>query len=789
MARAAVRPPAPSYPALRPRAARFRAPSLLQLLCTAITFCLLAAPAWAAPRIAIANHTVTLRNEHYRYVFDTSAGLDLTELWTRQANTNVITDPTDQRFGVITFNARHVALSDMTVQSVEQIADGVVRFVLIHDQLRIDITATCDDSPEVIWLLTATNLTDQTAEIRVSFPIIGGLTFSDDLEAHEYYHGVYGGAYGRDFIDLSDGRGTTFPVIDVFDKRVGGLYMISPDPQQRLRVYQVLKKQAGADPKPFGFFFPNRQLFSFDRGCGLAITYMEESLAPSQSYATPNTIVGVHPGRWEQAWTSYANWLRSIAPGRPTPRWFREHFISKALHEGHYHPGTTYDFTPTIQPFDRFTLFNLNHWMDTRGDYHIRSDWGGPDPLKTELTQLRDQGIRSCLYIEAVQAWDQSQVGREHPDWAVLMGGEVQTNPNGDDVEYEMCAASPWRDHVASVCRRLFTQTNCDAIYLDSVGIRMYECEQPSHFHRPRRDWYESVRKLYIAVAEQVDAVHPDAVFYSESYGSGLNSRYTNGAYGYFLHEMKDLRAQGFDFPRAGTNLLRFYFPQYKFTEIIGDERDEIAWALFNGNAVHSYFHTEAIFPFLNECVRIWEQNLAAWTSDSPQPLLETGRHDLYMNAFPDGDKIIYTLWNGADEDLMNVPVTLTADADRHYVDLFHHHDIAADTSAISVDVPLGEVAIIAALPRSLKVCEDASGELAVTATAQLPEPSIRVFIAVQRGDEAPQWESHTLPWPQANDSPTLRLNPTDLAPSGSIQHLAIQLLDGHRLVDECIVR
>ena len=132
------------------------------------------------------------------------------------------------------------------------------------------------------------------------------------LQNTEFYHGLNGGMFGKEPVYLRGPHGYTFPILDIYDKRLGGLYLISQDTSHGLRGYDIIKKASGETPKVcdecyFGEAKAN-DLFEFDEGCGMAITYREVELGPGSEYVTPAVAVGVHPYRWERAWESYRAW-------------------------------------------------------------------------------------------------------------------------------------------------------------------------------------------------------------------------------------------------------------------------------------------------------------------------------------------------------------------------------------------------------------------------------------------------------------------------------------------------
>ncbi|MHC1769135.1 MAG: DUF6259 domain-containing protein [Verrucomicrobiia bacterium] len=740
----------------------------LTLGCLALLLC--PWPGQAAATVELGPGQVVLRNEHYRYVFDTGQGLKLRELFNRYTADNDVKDPTALYLGLIDAAGDRVTLNTMRVAKTRIASEGQVEFTLENSAWHCLLTIAGNDTPETRWTLAIRHAGANPARVKVVFPLLSGLVPGPSLEDTWFHHGLNGLMIGRQPVHLRGASGYSFPVMDIFNKRLGGLYMITEDPDQHLKGYELIKKEAGKTPRLYSesHWEPTRAegVFAHNWGCGMAVVQGLHLLNSNETYETPPVVIGVHPGRWEKAWESYRDWLRSQTRFRSdnTVDWWRQVYVSKAIHQQHFWKDNQFDWAGTIRPFDRNTYFDINHWMNNRGDYRFRLDHGGAVAWKTQLAWLRRQNIHSALYLEACCVNPLSEVGRAHPDWAVLNGATRSQEkgegnpPRPESREYNMCAGSPWRDYLAATTARVLRESEADAIYLDSMALRFYFCDDEQHDHPAGQGWHRNVGEALRRVTQAIDQVKPNTPLYCEFYSSDLNAQYLHGSYCPMVAVARNLTGQGFDFCRTGTCLFRFYFPKFKMIEICDLNEANLGLALFNGNGVHEFFDKPERWPYLEECARIWEQNAEAFASNEPEALLETGQADLFMNRFPDGRKTIYTLWNCSSQPLKQTPLALKPKPGCHYVELFSHRAFETRGDHVLVDVPAAGLAVMAEVPAILRLEKTATGDVVAACQGAFAEPRLLACVKV-----GAQWLEKTVPF----EVPPVPTNDNDQSVAG----------------------
>ena len=274
-------------------------------------------------------------------------------------------------------------------------------------------------------------------------------------------------------------------------------------------------------------------------------------------------------------------------------------------------------------------------------------------------------------------------------------------------------------------------QTDCDVIYLDSLGLRYHQCESTSHNHAYRDGWHPNVGELLGKVVAATDAVKKDVPIFTEDYSSDLNGMKVGASHGINIQDAMELTQKGFDCDLTGTNLFRFYFPKFKFIELEPKNLTGVSMAMFNGNATHHHFTEGDMIRPMTEMVRVWGDNIAAFMSETPKPLVETGRDDVFMNQWPDGDKLLCTVWNMGNQDPQAATFNFEPGRGRHCVDVFNHEELKSNRGQIRMQAPANRLAAFAEMPRKLAVSQEKDGQLLVHCPEGVTSPVLNVFAKV----------------------------------------------------------
>lgn len=183
-------------------------------------------------------------------------------------------------------------------------------------------------------------------------------------------------------------------------------------------------------------------------------------------------------------------------------------------------------------------------------------------------------------------------------------------------------------------------------------------------------------------------------------------------------------------------NLNKFIKPEFaifRVTEVAKEPvRREFSVAFFNGYGTEINMFSPGIpdgleeeYRYLGRTSRILRENSPNFTAKAYVPLWPTLRDSLWVNAWPAGEKTIYTVFSllpgGYEGNLFRAPRR----SGRHWVDLWHHRELKPAAEGNDLLIPVSTEAFNAAWLGS-------NNEGAVDCVAELPE----LLHVALRGDQ-----------------------------------------------------
>jgi hypothetical protein len=661
---------------------------------------------------AEAPDSVEIGNKYAQYVFTTTDGLKLAELNNSYTQDNNVKQPDDTRLFVITTEQGQIDAAIFQVADVtreETAAGSSVRFTLTHPAWNAVLTIAVDDTEESHWTLTVTSKADQKVQAKLSFPVLGGLVIGDNIATNQVYHGLNGAFFYDNPVRIRGTAGYSFPLLDIYDisdmSRDGGIYLRLEDRTLgEQKCFEVHKRQTDAEVLDVDECYWDDvkvdNMFAFAEGMGLAVTHQQYDIEPGATLDLPPASIGVHPYRWERCWENYRKWVNTWYELRAArPKWFRDVFVHKAVFQGDFRRGDTIrpeiaaineggyvnglwvwhyenggEYIPAkeiVKPYD--DMYDFNHWYASRGEYDVRTDFGGPEPFAQLMADLRPLGVRSALYMEALSVHEESHVGRAMgPAWATLQKGE-RGHSAPPLREYAYCpGAIGWRRHFAHEVDKVLRDAKPDSVYLDSVALNYWLCEDTTHDHRYRRDYHKNALQLFDEVDQTVDRIAPETAVYAEFWNTTAATQSLSGSFSPVVSSAMGMEAAGKMAEVTGTNLFRFYFPDFKIIEIMPENKQGIELSLFNGNAIHGHFVGEEPIEHIQRLAPIWRKYINCFTSDDVQALLETGVANVYMNRFGTTGRQLYTVWNAAHDEQKAVALPVVVPAGWRAVDVLN---------------------------------------------------------------------------------------------------------------------
>lgn len=366
--------------------------------------------------------------------------------------------------------------------------------------------------------------------------------------------------------------------------------------------------------------------------------------------------------------------------------------------------------------------------VDPRNQWDMYRDLpGGLDTLRALAEQMRTRGTR---FFIAFNPWDQSTR-----------------------------AEDPYRGMA-----RLIDATGADGVVLDTRGSSSFELQAAA------------------------DSVRPGVVMYSEGMAVPKDMP---GIVSGRVHDAILMPP-----PLNLNKLIKPEFSIFRVGQVYdGHLHREAAVAFFNGYGTEINLFRPGRHPWLEDALAylgrttmILRQHSDAFHARAWTPLVPSLRDSVWVNAWPDGDKTVYTLYSLVPAGYEGPLIPIEPSPDHHYVDLWHHEEIVPDTVDGRLYLPArldafnaswlgtrqeGQVAAVAALPRLLDVRHDIDS-LFVSAPAGTE-------IALWAG--LPSYQNTPVTLPAGRHAVSLREH------FGTYDgRFVVQLFDGRELLDERVV-
>ena len=245
----------------------------------------------------------------------------------------------------------------------------------------------------------------------------------------------------------------------------------------------------------------------------------ERTLAPGETFKSPGSSIaffaekrGFADPRWVMP--SYTSEVLMKKGADFKPLWHYNAYLPFKLN---INAETVHQLVPIAarMGFDVFTIDG--GWETFQGDLEPspKTFPGGFDAIQKEI---ESRGMRFGLWASLAIVQSESQVYRDHPEWACR---NSDGSPKGSGTDYGltpvMCFDSPYREFAARRLSELIGRYNLKYVKLDqTTAFNVYGeapgCYAQGHHHR---NWAESLQGIYEGVQYVTDYIyrrHPDVI-------------------------------------------------------------------------------------------------------------------------------------------------------------------------------------------------------------------------------------------------------------------------------------
>ncbi len=499
------------------------------------------------------------------------------------------------------------------------------------------------------------------------------------------------------------------------DKDDAGFYLTNTtDPKVPTDIFN-LKEDRGV----YFHVLDTKLAWSFEDKTDLKSRDFELVQEPGEETVVMDCRIGPHLGDWHAAFDAYKRHIYSSFDfkyyNRPVQQYYRKKLVSHfTFLYGHdiYDPRTNeFEIDRFLDEgeanFGGYDYMLLWHdyprmGIDNRDQFKMYEDLpGGLDGLRQMVDKAHARGV---------------QVFIPYKPWDIMVKNQ---------------------DHYKEEAR-ISKAIGADGVFLDTM------------------------KDSEIAFRKALDAVNPDNVFVSEGRPSIADAQLVTGSWNQSGSATNTM---------PNVDLFRFLLPKHNIHNINRGARDReqlVHNALFNGTGfivwedifgeINQYSWNERIL--IHRYIRIMRENIDAYLTENPIPLVRDLRDDIYINAFPVSGKCVYPIYQN---DYANVQRTATVNdgsaprfrgkggrdangriprligpfmdvdhpRDWHYIDVWNHRNVGTEevngkTRLKFLEEAPDKMSCVVGMPKNLKV-NQADGLLKIRVTSPIENSRIQI--------------------------------------------------------------
>lgn len=545
-----------------------------------------------------------------------------------------------------------------------------------YGDLIMTVCISFRDSSDILWHMTAENTGKNTIKTGIIFPFIGGLQYADNSDSW-YFFPKYQNIDSNETVFIYEESAPSFPMqfLDVYSpSQQGGLSLTTEERGLLTRKYALQKDDNGVE-----FYVEHPRMYT--------------EIAPGGEFCASPALLSAHSGDWHNAFRLYKDWLGSwYEPYHcQDKKWYRECFwllaeITDFFETNEFtHLPVWYDkeknkfnFLDILEEQKGITgcypdILHLWGWTNNGDSENFKMEYGnfggsdydqygGAENFRNALHQVQDEtGVHVSLYLHPTlltAKYPQSEhFYRKHK-----VINDIGENIIFDEDSFRICHANDeWRKFAVDMYPRIYRELGIPLLYVDEFSLRMEnKCYGEGHGHPIPSNLLQTDRAL---ITELKESLPDDVVLYGEYAAVDVNARYIDCNISYYIIDsvvdMIETAWRGNDgddrLGRVYMNLYRFAFPKI-VQLVLPMAMRNLSWhpqkfLFFNGEAIYDSFwdcEESAGLDFTIHAYSLKKQYADCFSSDTPEPMVETLSPAICANCFPGNNRTLYTLYNRA---------------------------------------------------------------------------------------------------------------------------------------------
>jgi len=242
----------------------------------------------------------------------------------------------------------------------------------------------------------------------------------------------------------------------------------------------------------------------------------EQTLEPGESFHTLRTFVSVHHGDYFHTLTEYRRLM------------MRQGFQMASAPDSAYGPiwcawgygrnmklKQVYDTLPTVKKMGFAWVTLDDGWQNNYGDWAVdpKKFPNGDADMKALVDRIHAEGFRAQLWWSPLSAVPDSQLLKEHPDFALLNRDGSRRKVTYWNSDY-LCPAEPRvTENQKALVRKFLGEWGFDGLKLDGQHMNgVPPCYNAAHHHKSPEDSVEALPDFFRQLYETARSVKPDAL-------------------------------------------------------------------------------------------------------------------------------------------------------------------------------------------------------------------------------------------------------------------------------------
>ncbi|MBZ5572549.1 MAG: alpha-galactosidase [Acidobacteriia bacterium] len=242
----------------------------------------------------------------------------------------------------------------------------------------------------------------------------------------------------------------------------------------------------------------------------------QQTLEPGESFHTLRTFVSVHRGDYFAALTEYRRLM------------MRQGFQMASAPDSAFGPiwcawgyGRTvqlkqvYETLPTAKKLGFAWVTLDDGWQNNYGDWLVdpKKFPNGDADMKALVDRIHQEGFRAQLWWSPLSAVPNSNLLKDHPDWALLNKDGSRRKISWWNSDYLCPADRSVMEYHKAMVRKILGEWGFDGLKLDGQHMNgVPACYNPAHHHHRPEDSVEALPDFFRELYETARSVKPDAL-------------------------------------------------------------------------------------------------------------------------------------------------------------------------------------------------------------------------------------------------------------------------------------